>query len=274
MKKRLIGIACAIGMAALATTAVADPAGISVERSWARASTPASKTAAAYMTVINNSGVAVRLVGASTPAAETAQFHIENDDNGVMRMRRVSAIDIKSGARFSFKPGGTHVMLVGVKEPLREGETLPLTLDFNKAGKLQVDIPIGKPGAMSPPRHEQHGEVTFSFHSDRRNRTMMRTMSKLAITIALGLGVAACARGAAAPSNASTDPGMMFHGAMMGDHGSMMGNGAQDEAGDHGMPGMMQQMSSMMDDCNKMMESHMQQPDPQSPQTPLPDHKG
>jgi copper(I)-binding protein len=150
MRNFLIGVACAFGMTALAATAVADPAGISVEQSWARASTPASKTAAAYMTIINNGGIAVRLVGASTPVAEAAQFHIENADNGVMRMRQVSAIDIKPGARFSFKPGGTHVMLIGVKEPLREGQMLPLTLDFEKAGKVQVDIPIGKPGAMSP----------------------------------------------------------------------------------------------------------------------------
>lgn len=136
-------------MASLIATAAADPAGISVEQSWARASTPGSKTAAAYMTVINNGEIAVRLVGASIPIAEGAQFHVEKDDNGVMRMRQVSAIDIKPGARFSFKPGDTHVMLVGLKEPLREGQTLPLTLDFESAGKVQVNIPIGKPGAMS-----------------------------------------------------------------------------------------------------------------------------
>lgn len=150
MRPFLIGVVCVVGMVALAAAAAADPAGITVEQSWARASAPGSKTAAAYMTVINNSGVADRLVGASTPVANRAQFHIENDDNGVMRMREVSAIDIEPGARFSFKPGGTHVMLVGVKEPLREGETLPLTLDFEKAGKIQVNIPIGKPGAMRP----------------------------------------------------------------------------------------------------------------------------
>jgi hypothetical protein len=101
------------------------------------------------MTVINNGETAVRLVGASTPFAEGAQFHVEKDDNGVMRMRQVSAINIEPGARFSFKPGGTHVMLIGVKEPLREGQMLPLTLDFETAGKVQVNIPIGKPGAMS-----------------------------------------------------------------------------------------------------------------------------
>jgi hypothetical protein len=101
---------------------------------------------------------------------------------------------------------------------------------------------------------------------------MMRTMSKLAITIALGLGVAACTQGAAAPSSASTGSGMMSGGAVLGDHGNMMGNGAQDGTGDHGMPGMMQQMSRMMDDCDKMMESHMQREN--APQQGHSDHPG
>jgi hypothetical protein len=78
----------------------------------------------------------------------------------------------------------------------------------------------------------------------------MRTISKLAITIALGLSVAACAQGAPAPSHVSMNPGMM-------PRGIMMGSGVQDGT-DHGMPGMMQQMSRIMDNCDKMMESHMQ----------------
>lgn len=86
----------------------------------------------------------------------------------------------------------------------------------------------------------------------------MRMMSKLAFTIALGLSVAACAQGAPAPSHVSMNSGMMPRCTMMGDHGSMMGSGVQDGTGDHGTPGIMQQMSRMMDNCNNMMESHMQ----------------
>jgi hypothetical protein len=149
MRSVLVALICAIAVGASARAETGQGVAITVEQSWARATTPGAKTAAAYMTIINNGPDDVRMIGASTPIAESVQFHVEKDDKGVMRMRRISAIDIKPGARFSFKPGGTHVMLVGVKEPLREGQTLPLTLDFETAGKVEVSIPIGKPGAMS-----------------------------------------------------------------------------------------------------------------------------
>jgi copper(I)-binding protein len=65
-----------------------------------------------------------------------------------MRMRQVSSIDVPAGGTVSLQPGGLHIMLIDLKEPLRQGETFPLTLTFAKAGKVAVDVPVKSPAEM------------------------------------------------------------------------------------------------------------------------------
>ena len=88
------------------------------------------------------------MVAASTPLAEKVQFHQESEDNGVMRMRELPRVDIGPDAAFTFEPGGTHIMMVGLKQQLKEGQTFMLTLQFEKAGKIELQVPIAKAGAM------------------------------------------------------------------------------------------------------------------------------
>ena len=121
---------------------------IAVEHPWARATPVGAKTGAAYVTIVNHGSTPDRLIHASTPLADKVQFHQENNDNGVMRMREVPAVPIGSGALVTLKPGGTHIMIVGLRQQLKDGQTLPLTLDFEKAGKMEVKVPIAKAGAM------------------------------------------------------------------------------------------------------------------------------
>jgi len=130
-----------------AQTAATNP--IAVENAWARATPGGAKTGAAYMTLMNK-GAADRLLAASTPVADKVQFHEETEENGVSRMRQRQAVELKLGSEVVFKPGVMHMMLVGLKQPLKEGQTFPLTLEFEKAGKVEVTIPIAKVGAMQP----------------------------------------------------------------------------------------------------------------------------
>ena len=121
---------------------------ISIEHPWARATPMGAKTGAAYLTIVNHSSSADRLIHASTSVADKVQFHQENNDNGVMRMREMGAVPIGPGASVALKPGGTHIMIVGLKQQLKEGQALPLTLEFEKAGKIELQVPIAKAGAM------------------------------------------------------------------------------------------------------------------------------
>ena len=131
---------------------------IHVENTWARATPARAKTAAAYVTVINTGRSGDRLLSATTPVAQTVQFHKESEENGISRMRALSSVELDPGAKVVFKPGDMHMMMTGLKQPLKEGETFPLTLQFEKAGKIEINVPVAKVGAM------QHGDMSSMMH--------------------------------------------------------------------------------------------------------------
>ncbi|HEX3497692.1 MAG TPA: copper chaperone PCu(A)C, partial [Stellaceae bacterium] len=89
-----------------------------------------------------------RLVAVATPAAAKAELHVTSMDGGVMKMRPIAAVDVKAGAQTEFKPGGMHIMLVGLTAPLKVGQSFPLALTFEKAGKIETIVTVEKPGAM------------------------------------------------------------------------------------------------------------------------------
>ncbi|HIJ63079.1 MAG TPA: copper chaperone PCu(A)C [Rhodospirillaceae bacterium] len=128
----------------LGWTAAAAADGIVVEHPWSRAS--AAATGAIFLS-ISNSGGADRLIGASSPAAAEVQLHVSEADGDIMRMRRVDGVDIPAHGAVVFQPGGYHLMLIGLKEPLKAGTTVAVTLDFAKAGKIAVTAAVEKPGA-------------------------------------------------------------------------------------------------------------------------------
>lgn len=113
---------------------------------WARAGVGSS---AAYVSV-HNGGAADRLVGASSPAAREVSIHDSQNQGGVMRMRAAGAVPVSKGGMIAMKPGGLHIMLTGLKAPLKPGAKLPVTLRFEKAGLVRASLPILPPGAQGP----------------------------------------------------------------------------------------------------------------------------
>lgn len=147
------------GFPGLAVAADFTAGELRIEQPWARASaTKAAKAGAAYLTVINLGVEPDRLIGATTPLAKKAGLHYVVIDQGVMKMLPVAAIEVSPGEPAVLRPGGLHIMLMGLQAPLVEGETFPLTLTFEKAGNVEVEVTIQGPAAIQPGMMPQHSQ--------------------------------------------------------------------------------------------------------------------
>jgi periplasmic copper chaperone A len=109
-----------------------------IEHPYARPTPPGARTGGAYLTIDNRGNEPDRLLRVATPAAGAAEIHSMTMEGNVMRMRAVAAVEIPARATTALKPGGYHVMLMDLKQPLVAGETLPLSLTFAKAGRIDV----------------------------------------------------------------------------------------------------------------------------------------
>ncbi len=123
---------------------------LEIQHPWARATAPSAPTGAVYLALGNDSQQADRLVSAASPVAGKVELHTHLMDNGTAMMREVKAIDLPSEGSVTLAPGGLHIMLIGLKEPLVKGKTFPLTLTFETAGSVTVEVAIQGPGAMAP----------------------------------------------------------------------------------------------------------------------------
>jgi copper(I)-binding protein len=137
--------------AALATAgpALAQGQAIEVQNAWSRATAAGAKAGGVFLT-LKDSGAPDRLMSASTPVAAMAELHETTNDNGVMRMRPVDELSLMTGQSIVLKPGGYHIMLMGLKQQLKDGETFPVTLSFEKAGSMTATVRVEKAGAMEP----------------------------------------------------------------------------------------------------------------------------
>jgi len=128
---------------ALAATpaAFAEESQVQIENAWARATPPGAKIAAGYLT-IRNAGGADRLVSVSSPAAEKVQTHVTIKDGEVSRMREVKGYDVPAKGTLELGPGGSHLMLINIKAPLKEGDKVPLVLRFEKAGEVKTELAV------------------------------------------------------------------------------------------------------------------------------------
>jgi len=124
---------------------------LQISQPWARA-TPASAPAGGGFLKITNTGTAPdRLVSASSPAAELVQVHEMKMDGAVMRMREVEkGLEIPAGGTVTLAPGGFHLMMMGLKGPLKQGTNVPVTLVFEKAGKIEIELSVAGLGATQP----------------------------------------------------------------------------------------------------------------------------
>lgn len=121
---------------------VAHAEGVVVSDGWVRASIGAASNSAAYMKLTTEGETGDRLIAVETPVAQRAELHNHIMEDGIARMRAVDVIDVGPEEPVTLEPGGLHIMLMGLKEKLELGATLPLTLSFEKAGDMDVDLPI------------------------------------------------------------------------------------------------------------------------------------
>ncbi|MBV8338166.1 MAG: copper chaperone PCu(A)C [Alphaproteobacteria bacterium] len=132
----------------IASTALAQTNQLEVANAWARATPGKAENGAAYLTI--QSPTPDRLVAVSSPVAKKAELHTMSMEGMVMKMRPLAGLDIPAGQPVTLKPGGEHIMLVGLDSALREGQSFPLTLTFEKAGTRTVTVAVEKPGAAGP----------------------------------------------------------------------------------------------------------------------------
>ena len=116
---------------------------------WARATATKARNGAAYITIKNSSGSRDRLFSGNSLVAKSSALHNHVMDSGVMKMRPGGSLDIPAYCTVIMKPCGLHVMLMGLKLPLVKGRSLPLTLTFEKAGAMTIQIKIMGMGAKA-----------------------------------------------------------------------------------------------------------------------------
>jgi copper(I)-binding protein len=127
---------------------------LEIKHPWARATPKGAAVGGGYMTIINKGTAPDRLVGFSSPVAGKFEIHEMSMDNGVMKMRPIAGgIEIKPGQTVEFKPGSYHLMFVGLKQPFEQGKNVKGTLEFERAGKLEVEYVVEAIGSTTSSEH-------------------------------------------------------------------------------------------------------------------------
>lgn len=123
---------------------------IAIDQPWTRATPPAARAAGGFVTIHNTGADDDRLVGATSPLG-TVEIHTMDMKDGVMRMRHLpDGLAVPAGGTVMLKPGGDHLMFLGLSEPVVEGMPIPVTLRFEKAGEVMVELEVAPIGARAP----------------------------------------------------------------------------------------------------------------------------
>lgn len=134
----------------LASCGKSGPPEITVSDAWARETVAGQSATAAYMTIANDGAGDDRLVSVAAPPPAMAMLHSSENSGGIARMREMgTGVAVPAGGRIEFKPGGSHVMVTGLGAPLKPGQSLKLTLRFEKSGERPIDVratPAAGPG--------------------------------------------------------------------------------------------------------------------------------
>ncbi len=160
MKRVIATVALAIAALAGGNSAVmaqdVRAGDLVIETPWARATPGGAKAGAGYFAVLNAGNAADRILSATTPIADRVELHKTEMDGGVMRMRKIDGgVEVPPGEVVRFKPGGLHLMFIGLNDPIKEGERFPLTVEFEKAGKVDLEFIAAGIGALNPPGKEK-----------------------------------------------------------------------------------------------------------------------
>ena len=147
--KKLSLLIAALLMSAGVLAGAADA--ISVESPYVRLAPPNAPATGAFMVIKNSGDKDVKVVKADNPASRVTELHTHLNEGGVMKMRPVPAIEVKSKGEAVLKPGGLHVMLIDMKAPMKEGDSVPITLMFDDGSSKTVDAKVMKPMAEGMP---------------------------------------------------------------------------------------------------------------------------
>ena len=128
----------------LLITSVVNAVAFSIEDAHVRATPPHAKNSAAFMKINNNSDSALKLISASSDIADRVELHSHIMSDGMMKMRQVDAIDIDANGQVELRPGSFHVMFLGLKSPLVEGNKVKIKLYFNNGDEIIIDAPVKK----------------------------------------------------------------------------------------------------------------------------------
>jgi copper(I)-binding protein len=129
----------------------ARAADIEIASPWTRATAKGATVGAGYLTIVNKGQSPDHLQSATTDVAQTVEIHEMSMENTVMTMRAVTGgVEIKPGQRLAFEPGRIHLMLMGLKQPLTQGASIRVTLNFAKAGAIAATFPVEPLGATGP----------------------------------------------------------------------------------------------------------------------------
>ena len=139
---RIVLVAAVLGLLALPAQAADVIVGqLKISAPWARATPKGASVGGGYMTITNTGSAPDRLLGGASGVAKEVQLHEMSMDKGVMKMRPLAGgLEIKPGESVTLKPGGYHLMFVRLNQQLKQGETFKVTLEFAKAGKVDVDF--------------------------------------------------------------------------------------------------------------------------------------
>ncbi|MGE0873875.1 MAG: copper chaperone PCu(A)C [Burkholderiales bacterium] len=151
MKRALAILALAVG----STGALAQADHVRIDNAYARATAPGAAVGGGYATIRNTGKAPDRLVGASSTASARTELHEMKMVDNVMRMREVRGIDVPANGSVELKPGGYHLMFMELKAPLKQGDKVPVTLKFEKAGELKVELEVR--GMAAGSGHSSHG---------------------------------------------------------------------------------------------------------------------
>ncbi len=145
-------LALVLAATLLGANAFAQQAGgLQVTGAWARATPKGAQVGGGYLKITNIGSAPDRLMGGSSSVAGKFELHEMSISGGVAKMRELTnGLEIKPGQTIELRPGGNHVMFVGLKEPLERGKPFTATLQFEKAGKLVVEFKVEPVGAPAP----------------------------------------------------------------------------------------------------------------------------
>lgn len=152
--KQLSLLAAGLMLSAGVLAGAAD--NITVQDPYVRLAPPNAPATGAFMVIKNTGDKDVKVLKADNPASRVTELHTHLNENGVMKMRPVAAIEVKAKGQAVLQPGGLHVMMIDLKAPMKEGDVVPITLSFDDGSSKQVDAKVVRPMAAGMPMEHKH----------------------------------------------------------------------------------------------------------------------